>query len=210
VLLSPVSPAGVNDDAGIPPPRLLDPRLHPRTRSRRHRLEERGPGVWRDGEPGGRLPLQHGDGGAAPMSGRAAAPGIGDPGFGGPAGFGAPAGFGVGSAFSPEWGFGAGSGLLFGFRGRVRGSSTRPRPVAIHMDLSSRHLRTYEAKRSEEHLYFFFILFPSHFSLFLFYFILPIFLTFLFFLSYIFYFFHFFILLLKTFCNIILTSIRQR
>jgi hypothetical protein len=43
----------------------------------------------------------------------------------------------------------------------------------LSMDLSSRHLRTYEAKRTEEHLYYFFtfILFPSHFYLFLFFFI---------------------------------------
>jgi hypothetical protein len=35
----------------------------------------------------------------------------------------------------------------------------------LSMDLSSRHLGTYEAKRTEEHLYIFtFILFPSHFS----------------------------------------------
>jgi hypothetical protein len=34
----------------------------------------------------------------------------------------------------------------------------------LSMDLSSRHLRTYEAKRTEEQLYSFtFILFPSHF-----------------------------------------------
>jgi hypothetical protein len=38
----------------------------------------------------------------------------------------------------------------------------------LSMDLSSRHLRTYEAKRTEEHLYFFFILFPSHFHSFFF------------------------------------------
>jgi hypothetical protein len=65
----------------------------------------------------------------------------------------------------------------------------------LSMDLSPRHLRTYEAERSEEHLnYFFtFILFPSHFSLFLvFTFILPIFLTFLFFSSYFFLFSFFF------------------
>jgi hypothetical protein len=38
----------------------------------------------------------------------------------------------------------------------------------LSMDLSSRHLRTYESKRIEEHLYYFFsfILFSSHFSLF--------------------------------------------
>jgi hypothetical protein len=52
--------------------------------------------------------------------------------------------------------------------------------------------------------YFYFISF-SFFSLSFFQFILPIFLTFLFFLSYLFHFFHFFLLLLKTFCNIILT-----
>jgi hypothetical protein len=40
----------------------------------------------------------------------------------------------------------------------------------LSMDLSSWHLRTYETKRPEEHLYIFtFILFPSHFSLFLFF-----------------------------------------
>jgi hypothetical protein len=40
----------------------------------------------------------------------------------------------------------------------------------LSMDMSSWHLRTYEAKRTEEHLYFIlftFILFASHFSLFL-------------------------------------------
>jgi hypothetical protein len=79
----------------------------------------------------------------------------------------------------------------------------------LSMDLSSRHLKTYEAKRSEEHLYYFFtfILFPSHFSLFLF--SLLFFLFFLLFFSShhnnFFSFFHFFLLLLKTFCNIILT-----
>jgi hypothetical protein len=51
-----------------------------------------------------------------------------DAGFGVPVGFRAPAGFGVGARFSPECGFGFGAGLLFGFRGRVRGTSTRPRP----------------------------------------------------------------------------------
>jgi hypothetical protein len=51
-----------------------------------------------------------------------------DAGFGVPGGFRAPAGFGVGARFSPECGFGFGAGLLFGFRGRVRGTSTRPRP----------------------------------------------------------------------------------
>jgi hypothetical protein len=61
----------------------------------------------------------------------------------------------------------------------------------LSMDLSSRDLRTYEAKRTEEHLYiyyFYFIsfLFFSH-SFFLFF--LYFFLTFLFFSSYIFYFF---------------------
>jgi hypothetical protein len=64
----------------------------------------------------------------------------------------------------------------------------------LSMDLSSRHLRTYEAKRTEEHLYNFFnfILFPSHiFSVFLFFFLLPFFLTFLFFSSYFFSFFFF-------------------
>jgi hypothetical protein len=40
----------------------------------------------------------------------------------------------------------------------------------LSMDLSLRHLRTYEAKRAEEQLYSFtFILFPSHFSLFQFF-----------------------------------------
>jgi hypothetical protein len=72
----------------------------------------------------------------------------------------------------------------------------------LSMNLSSRHLRTYETKQTKEHLYFFtFILFPSHFSLFLsFFFLLPFFLTFLFCSSY---FFHFFLLLLRTFGNII-------
>jgi hypothetical protein len=74
----------------------------------------------------------------------------------------------------------------------------------LSMDLSSRHLRTNEAKRTEEHLYFFtFILFPSHFlSFFLFFFILPFFLTFLF-SHHIF--FSFFSFALQNFCNIILT-----
>jgi hypothetical protein len=58
----------------------------------------------------------------------------------------------------------------------------------LSMDLSSSHLRTYEAKRTEEHLYYFFtfILFPSHFSLFLFFFF------FAFLLIIIFFIFHFF------------------
>jgi hypothetical protein len=48
----------------------------------------------------------------------------------------------------------------------------------LSMDLSSRHLRTYEAKRSEEHLYYYFYFYfiSFSFSLFLFFtFILPIF-----------------------------------
>jgi hypothetical protein len=62
----------------------------------------------------------------------------------------------------------------------------------LSMDLSSRHLRTYEAKRTEEHLYYFlnFIFFPSHFFLFLFSLSSSFFLTFLFFSSY-FFIFHF-------------------
>jgi hypothetical protein len=42
----------------------------------------------------------------------------------------------------------------------------------LSMELSARHLRTYEAKRTEKHLYYYyfiFILFPSYFSLFLFF-----------------------------------------
>jgi hypothetical protein len=51
----------------------------------------------------------------------------------------------------------------------------------LSMDLSSRHLRTYEAKknRGASLLFFTFILFPSHFSLYLFFLCL----TFLFFSS---------------------------
>jgi hypothetical protein len=58
----------------------------------------------------------------------------------------------------------------------------------LSMDLSSRHLRTYEAKRTKELLYYFFtsISFPSHFSLFLSLFFF--FLTFLFFYFFIFFF----------------------
>jgi hypothetical protein len=48
----------------------------------------------------------------------------------------------------------------------------------LSMDLSSRHLRTYEAKRTEEHLYYFLLLFD-----FLLIFSLSFFLTFLFFSS---------------------------
>jgi hypothetical protein len=62
----------------------------------------------------------------------------------------------------------------------------------LSMDLSSRHLRTYEAKHT-------FLLFPSHF--FLFFLSSSFFLTFLFFLSY---FFHFFAP--QNFFNIILTQ----
>ena len=48
----------------------------------------------------------------------------------------------------------------------------------LSMDLSSRHLRTYEAKRTEEQLIFFFtfIVFPSNFSLFFFFFLFSLFL----------------------------------
>jgi hypothetical protein len=78
----------------------------------------------------------------------------------------------------------------------------------LSMDLSSRHLRTYEAKRTEEHLYFFLPLF-YFLSLLLFFFIIPF--SLLFFSSHhIFFIFHFFLLLLRTFCNIILHSICQR
>jgi hypothetical protein len=54
----------------------------------------------------------------------------------------------------------------------------------LSMDLSSRYLRTYEAKRTEEHLYYFsyFYFISFSFFLFLFFFILPFF-TFLFFSS---------------------------
>jgi hypothetical protein len=65
----------------------------------------------------------------------------------------------------------------------------------LSMDLSSRNLRTYEAKTSKEHLYFYFtfILFPSHFSLFPFFTLFFLFfLTFLFFSSYFFHFSFFF------------------
>jgi hypothetical protein len=75
----------------------------------------------------------------------------------------------------------------------------------LSMDLSSRHLRTYEAKRIEEHLYYFSYFYFISFSFFSFFF--PSFLFFLFFL--IFFSSHhnflFFLLLLRTFCNIILT-----
>jgi hypothetical protein len=54
-----------------------------------------------------------------------------EPGFRGPVGFRAPAGFGVGAEFPPEWDFGFGAGLLFGFRGRVRERSTRTRPAPL-------------------------------------------------------------------------------
>jgi hypothetical protein len=67
----------------------------------------------------------------------------------------------------------------------------------LSMDLSSRHLRTYEAKRTEEHLYNFFnfILFPSHiFSVFFFFFSYFSFLLIIFF-------FIFFLLLLRTFAT---------
>jgi hypothetical protein len=56
----------------------------------------------------------------------------------------------------------------------------------LSMDLSSRHLRTYEAKITEEQLYYFFltlILFPSHFSFFSFFLSSSFFLIFLFFSS---------------------------
>jgi hypothetical protein len=64
----------------------------------------------------------------------------------------------------------------------------------LSMDLSSRHLRTYEAKRTEEHLYFVtFNSFPSHFlPFFLFFLYSPFFLTFLFLLIIIFSFSFFF------------------
>jgi hypothetical protein len=81
----------------------------------------------------------------------------------------------------------------------------------LSMDLSSRHLRTYEAKRSEEHLYYFFtfILFPSHFSLFLSFFIFFLYSSFFPYFSFLliiiifssFIFYSFFLLLLKTFYN---------
>jgi hypothetical protein len=62
----------------------------------------------------------------------------------------------------------------------------------LSMDLSSRHLRTYEAKRTKEHLYilllFYFLLIFLSFSFFIFFF----FLTFHFFSSYFFSFFIFF------------------
>jgi hypothetical protein len=64
----------------------------------------------------------------------------------------------------------------------------------LSMDLSSRHLRTYEAKRTKEHLYYFFnfILFPSHFSLFLIFLYFSMFSLLFFSSHYIFSFFIFF------------------
>jgi hypothetical protein len=68
-------------------------------------------------------------------------------------------------------------------------------------------LETYEAKRTDEHLYYFsyFYLFPSHFFLFLFSFFFIFFL--LFFSSHhnIFFIFHFFSFAPRNFSNIILT-----
>jgi hypothetical protein len=60
----------------------------------------------------------------------------------------------------------------------------------LSMDLSSRHLRTYEAKRTEEQLYSFtFILFPSHFFS-LSFFLLPFFCLFSFSSRHFSFFFH--------------------
>jgi lipopolysaccharide export LptBFGC system permease protein LptF len=82
----------------------------------------------------------------------------------------------------------------------------------LSMDLSSRQLRTYEAKRTEEHLYYIFLL--------LFYFFLT-FLSFFFFLLYSSFFpyfsflliiiFHFFLLLLRNFFqhNTYITFVRD-
>jgi hypothetical protein len=63
----------------------------------------------------------------------------------------------------------------------------------LSMDLSSRHLRTNEAKRTEEHLYFFtFILFPSHFLSFFLFFLYSSFFSYFSFLSSYFFFIFFF------------------
>jgi hypothetical protein len=75
----------------------------------------------------------------------------------------------------------------------------------LSMDLSSRHLRTYEEKNRGApmyiYIYYFYFISFSFFFLFLFLFLLPFFVTLLFFSSYFFHFFHFFLLLLKTFAT---------
>jgi hypothetical protein len=74
----------------------------------------------------------------------------------------------------------------------------------LSMDLSSRHLRTYEAKRTEEQLYSFaFILYPSHF--FSLSFFSSSFFYFIFFSSF-FLCFRIFSFAPHNFCNIILTQ----
>jgi hypothetical protein len=57
----------------------------------------------------------------------------------------------------------------------------------LSMDLSSRHLRTYEAKRTEEHLYYFSYFYFISFSFFLFLFSLSFFLASSFFLTFLFF-----------------------
>jgi hypothetical protein len=72
----------------------------------------------------------------------------------------------------------------------------------LSMDLSSRHLGTHEAKRTEEHLYIYYFYFISFsFSLSLFFFSPLLFFSF----HHFFFIFHFFSFSPQNFCNIILT-----
>jgi hypothetical protein len=75
----------------------------------------------------------------------------------------------------------------------------------LSMDLSSRHLRTYESKRTEEHLYYFSYFYFISFSFFLFSFFSFFFLFFLLFFCSHHNFFFIFSFAPQNFCNIILT-----